>query len=135
MIDYLLFVGMYLYLFSTAIFLYMFVRTCRAKDGIGLVFLKIMTGGLTIGSLALFTIRFMIDYGGLEGETGRALAIINPIILLSVGLYLNYLFINSKHTITKTDAQNIKEIKSDVKDNKDSLTKIKHDMVKRPGVK
>jgi hypothetical protein len=68
----------------------------RTVDGIGLIFLRILTLGISIGTFVIFLTRYFSEYGSLELLTARAIAIINPITLLGVGLYLNYLFHNKK---------------------------------------
>lgn len=95
-IEYLLFIGSGLYLVSALMFLYLFIKTMRTKDGIGLIFLKFLTFGVFLGSLVIFTIRVLSEYGTLDYLTARAIAVINPIILVGVALYLNYLFHNKK---------------------------------------
>ena len=93
----LLFVGSGLYLVSAGIFLYLWIKTLKVKDGTGLKFLKILTASLFIGSLSIFLIRVFSEYGSLDMMTARAIAIVNPITLVGVALYLNYLFHNNKH--------------------------------------
>lgn len=91
-IDYLLFIGMGLYALTAIIFAYLFYRTTKTIDGVGLTFLKILTLGLCIGSFSVFTVRFLNMFFNFNSNLTRALAIINPITLLGVGLYLNFLF-------------------------------------------
>ena len=91
-IEYLLFIGMGLYFACSMLFLFLFLRTLQTRDGIGLVFLKLLTIGIFIGSFTIFVVRFMGLYGTMDADLSRAIAIINPIVLLGVGLYLNYLF-------------------------------------------
>ncbi len=104
LIEYLLFIGSGLYLLSSVMFLYLFIRTLRTRDGIGLVFLKILTFGIFIGSLSVFSIRILSEYGFMDYQTARAIAVINPMILVGVAFYLNYLF-----------HQKIKSITTDIK--------------------
>lgn len=113
--DYLLFIGMGLYLLSGVLFLLLFLRTLRTKDGIGLFFLKILTCSLAIGSLTVFVVRFLGLYAGLDEDLARIIATVNPITLLGVGLYLNYLFHHPEKPLTSADSKNISEIKKDVK--------------------
>ena len=96
MIEYMLFIGSGLYLIASAMFLYLWLRTLRAKDGIGLLFLRYLTFGIFLGSATIFIIRVLSEYGTLPYITARAIAVINPLILVMVGLYLNYLFHNKK---------------------------------------
>ena len=91
-IEYLLFCGMGLYFACSMMFLYLFLRTLKTRDGIGLVFLKILTFGIFIGTLTIFIVRFLGLYTNFDADLSRAIAIINPLTLLGVGLYLNYLF-------------------------------------------
>ena len=95
-ISYLNFTGAGLYLASALIFLYLWIRTLRTKDGIGLAFLKVLTFCIFVGSLVVFLIRAFSEYGTLPLLTARAMAIINPILLVGVGLYLNFLFHQKK---------------------------------------
>lgn len=95
-IQYVLFTGMGLYLISSLMFLYLFLRTLRTKDGVGLFFLKILTLSLFIGSFTIFIVRFLSMYFMMDADLVRAIAIVNPITLLGVGLYLNYLFHQKK---------------------------------------
>ncbi len=90
LVNYSLFVGSGLYLVSALVFLYLFIRTLKTKDGIGLAFLKILTFNLFLGSFVIFTIRILSEYGDLDLLVARAIAVINPILLVTVGLYLNY---------------------------------------------
>src|SRR3990167_5926962 len=99
-VEYLLFIGSVLYLASGFMFLYLFIRTLKTKDGVGLAFLKMLTSSLSIGSFSIFTIRILSEYGKLDYITARALAITNPILLVAVALYLNYLFHIKKGKIT-----------------------------------
>lgn len=93
MMDYLLFIGMGLYAFTTIMFGYLFYRTTQTRDGIGLLFLKFVTFGIFIGSATIALVRFCNLYvDKFDPDIGRVIAIINPITLLGVGLYLNYLF-------------------------------------------
>ncbi len=91
LVNYSLFIGSGLYFVSALIFFYLFIRTLRTKDGVGLIFLKILTLNLSLGSIIVFIIRVMSEYGDLDMMTARAIAVINPILLVAVGLYLNYL--------------------------------------------
>lgn len=93
MTEMLLFVGMGLYAMTSMMFFYLFLRTLWTKDGIGLIFLKILTFSIFIGSFTIAIVRFCTLYvDGFSANTGRVIAIINPLILFAVGLYLNYLF-------------------------------------------
>lgn len=129
-IEYLLFIGMGLYFFTALLFLYLFLRTLRTKDGVGLVFLKLLTFGLFVGSFTIFFIRFLSLFNSLDGDLGRAIAIINPLTLLGVGLYLNYLFHNPGPVPRSKTTENIIEIKKDVKEVKKDVKKVKQKIVK-----
>lgn len=96
-IEYLLFIGSGLYLISATIFFYLWIKTLKSKDGKGLIFLKFLSFSLFIGSLIIFTVRILSEYGQISFLTARAIAVINPLILVGVGLYLKYLFNNGKH--------------------------------------
>ena len=89
-IEYLLFIGSALYLVAGVMFLYLFIRILRVKNGSGLAFLKFTTGSLSIGSFVVFIIRYLSEYGKLDLLAARAIAIINPILLVAVALYLNH---------------------------------------------
>ena len=95
-IEYLLFIGMGLYFVSSLMFLLLFIKTLRFKNGAGLKFLQAITFSLSLGSLTIFIIRILSEYGHLDLLTARAIAITNPILLVGVALYLNYLFRNHK---------------------------------------
>lgn len=90
--NYLLFIGSGLYLVSGLMFAVLFLRTLKIKDGTGLAFLRFLTVGLSLGSFVIFTIRILSERGSLSFLTARAIAVINPIALVAVGLYLNFLF-------------------------------------------
>ena len=90
-IEYLLFVGSALYLVAGLMFLYLFFRTLKTKNGSGLAFLKFLALSLSIGSFVIFAIRYLSEYGNLDLLTARAIAITNPILLVAVALYLNHL--------------------------------------------
>lgn len=90
--DLLLFVGLGLYLFTSLIFFFLFIKTLKVKDGVGLKFLRLLTFGVFVGSTTVTVVRFCSLYGHMNAAVGRSIAIINPLILLTVGLYLNYLF-------------------------------------------
>jgi hypothetical protein len=90
-VTYLNFIGLGLYLIAGFLFLYLFIKTLGKKDGNGLAFLKILTISLSIGSFIVAVIRFLSEYGDLDLLTARAIAITNPILLVAVALYLNYL--------------------------------------------
>ena len=121
-IEILLFVGSGLYLASGLMFLYLFLRTLKTKDGIGLVFLKILTGSLSLGSFVVLTIRILSEYGTMDVLLARAFAVVMPGLLVAVALYLNYLFHQKDTKLSDGDIKNIKEIKSDVKDVKEKVT-------------
>ena len=129
-IEYLLFVGMGLYLLTSLLFLYLFLRTLRTRDGIGLIFLKFLTAGLSIGSITVFLVRFFGLYFNLDHNLARAIAIVNPITLLGVGLYLNFLFHNSNPVQRSKNTENIIEIKKDVKEVKKDVKKVKEQVLK-----
>lgn len=95
-IEYLLFIGLGLYFAVSVMFFLLFLRTLKTTDGSGLVFLKILTLGISLGSFSIFIIRILSEYGSLPLLTARALAVVNPMILIGVALYLNYLFHNRK---------------------------------------
>jgi hypothetical protein len=130
-IEYLNFVGSGLYLASTTMFAYLFFKLINAKDGIGLVFLKCLTFCLSLGSLIIFTVRMCTQYGHMDMATSRAIATFNPLLMVGVGLYLNYLFNNSGNKIPRIirrnvkDSNNILEIKTDVKEANKTLKVIK----------
>ena len=90
--EYLLFIGSGLYLATTILFLMLFIRTLSFKNGVGLRFLKVLTVGVSLGSFSVFIVRILSEYYGVGMLDARAYAIINPIILVAIGLYLNYLF-------------------------------------------
>ena len=90
--EYATFVGTALYFVSGVMFTYLFLRTLRTSDGIGLLFLRFLTGGISISSFTLFIVRILLEYGGFSHVDARAIAIVNPIVLVSIALYLNYLF-------------------------------------------
>jgi hypothetical protein len=93
LIDLFLFVGMGLYFANAGLFFFLFTRTLRTTDGIGLDFLRMLTFAIFIGSVVITIVRFCNLYvEGFNADFGRAIAIINPLTLLGVGLYLNYLF-------------------------------------------
>lgn len=91
-IEMLLFMGFGLYALNTLLFFFLFLRTLKTKDGIGLAFLKILTFAIFLGSLTISFSRCMTLYGKMDVNLGRVLAIVNPLTLLGVGLYLNFLF-------------------------------------------
>jgi len=91
-IDYLLFCGLGLYAMTSLLFFYLWLRTLWTKDGVGLIFLKLLTFSLFVGSFVITILRIDAMYFSLDPNVSRAIAIINPITLLAVGLYLNYLF-------------------------------------------
>jgi len=95
-VPYLLFIGSGLYLISSVMFLYLFMKTTQVKDGIGLSFLRIITFGNFLGSLTIFLIRVLSEYWTLDFLVARAVAVINPILLVGMALYLNYRF-NERH--------------------------------------
>ena len=113
--EYLLFVGMGLYLVCSLMFLFLFLRTLRTRDGIGLTFLRVLTFSLSIGSFSVFAVRYLSIYHDLSLEIGRAVTIINPIAILGVGLYLNFLFHQKEQSTSSKDTKNILDIQRDVK--------------------
>lgn len=124
-IDLLIFIGMGLYLLSSLGYLYLFLRTLRTTDGIGLQFLRYLTLSLSIGPFVIFVVRFLGMYDNLDPDLSRAIAIINPILLLATVLYLNYLFhghisLVEKKKIIETN-KDVKIIKSDVKEIKKNV--------------
>ena len=123
------FVGMGLYFISTLVFLYLFLRTLRTQDGIGLLFLRVLTFGLFISSIVTFFVRLFSIYGNLSIELARTIASINPLVLLLVGLYLNYLF-HHPGLKKNTDSKNIKEIKADAKEVKQDVKEVKEEIIK-----
>ena len=116
LLSYLLFVGTSLHFIAFIMFGYLWYKTIHASDGLGLAFLRVLTFCLTVGSLVIFYIRFAAEYGWLGLRESRALAIINPILMVAVALYLNYLFYHSKHKLNSNNSKNIRTIKMDVKD-------------------
>lgn len=129
-IEYLLFIGSALYLVAGSLFFYLFTKTVKAKDGSALIFLKILTLSLSIGSFVIFTVRILTEYGEMDFLIGRAIAVFNPLLLVAVGLYLRYLFCQPKAKLTKTDTQNINTIKRDVKENGKNIGLIKDEIIK-----
>jgi len=95
-ISYLLFIGLWLYLISAVMFLYLFIKTEPVKDGIGLSLLRLVTFSNFLGSLVIFLIRVLSEYGSLDFLTARAIAVINPVLLVGMALYLNFRF-NKRH--------------------------------------
>lgn len=91
-IDYLAFIGSGLYLIAFGIFFFLFIRTCRCKDGIGLQFLRYLTLAISLGSLVIFFVRILSEYGFMDMMTARAIAVFNPLLLVAVAFYLNFLF-------------------------------------------
>ncbi len=124
-IEYLLFIGSALYLASGFMFLYLFFRTLRTKDGLGLAFLKYLTLSLSLGSFTIFLIRILSEYGKLSFMAARAVAVVNPILMVAIALYLNYLFHLKATKGNSQDTKNIKEIKEDVKIVKSDVKEIK----------
>jgi hypothetical protein len=101
-VDILLFVGLGLYVINAILFLYLHLKTYKVKDGVGLVFLKLITLGIFIGSTSVAIARFNNLYlKDWDDNFGRIVAIINPLTLLGVGLYLNYLFSRPQKTFPK----------------------------------
>ena len=96
LVSYLLFVGSWLYLLASIMFLYLFLKTLREKNGKGLLFLRVLTLSISLGSLTVFTIRVLSEYGSLSFLIARAIAIVNPLILVLLAFYLNYLFHQKK---------------------------------------
>lgn len=130
LIDYLNFVGSGLYLASFVMFLFLFIKTMRVKDGIGLTFLRVLTICLSIGSLVIFAVRMCTVYGNMDMDTSRAIATFNPLLMLCVGLYLNFLFNNARQKLTDTDSKNITQIKSDVNEVKKDVKVVKNEVMK-----
>lgn len=130
LIEYLLFIGSGLYLASAIIFLYLFLRTFRTKDGIGLVFLKFLTGSLSLGSFVVLGIRVCSEYWNLDMLVARAIAVVMPGLLVMVALYLNYLFHQKDTKLSNKDIKNIKDIKVDVKKIKSDVSDVKEEIVK-----
>ncbi len=124
-VSYLLFIGSALYLASGFMFLYLWLRTLRTRDGLGLTFLKLLTFSLSLGSFSVFTIRILSEYGKLDYLTARAIAIVNPVLMIAIALYLNYLFHLKATKGSSQDTKNIKEIKEDVKIVKSDVKEIK----------
>lgn len=125
-VDYLLFIGAGLYLVSTGLFFYLFLKTLRSRDGIGLTFLRFLTLGISIASFTVFIIRVLSEYGNLSFLMARAIAVVNPTVLVAVGLYLNFLFHNPSRKLESTDSKNISDIKNDVKEVKKDVKVVKH---------
>jgi hypothetical protein len=128
-VSYLLFIGDVLYFVSGIMFLYLFIRTLRTVDGIGLTFLKVLTISLSVGSFVVGIIRILSEYGDLDLLIARAMAVTNPILLVGVALYLNYLFHNTDHIIKSLDSKNIKETNKNVKTIKDDIKEIKDTVI------
>ena len=93
-IEYLLAIGSFLYLVSAGIFFYLWLKTLRVKDGAGLIFLRLLTFAIFLGSLTIFSIRILSEYRIISFLLARAIAIVNPILIVITGLYLNFLFHN-----------------------------------------
>jgi len=126
--EYILFIGFGLYVLTSLMFLYLFLRTLKTKDGIGLVFLKTLTFAIFLGSVVIAISRYLTLFHGANSNIGRAIATINPITLLGVGLYLNYLF--HKKYKKEDDSKNIAQTKSDVKVIKKDVKEIKEEVTK-----
>ena len=129
-VEYLNFIGAGLYLTSGIMFFILFLRTLKTKDGVGLIFLKLLTFFMSLGSITVFTIRVLSEYGSLPLLTARAIAIVNPVALVAVALYLNFLFHNPERVIKSLDSKNISEIKEDVKEVKLDVKKVKNKIIK-----
>jgi len=89
-LPYLLFIGSGLYLFNAVLYFWLWTRTMRKVDGTGLYFLQILTFSLSLGSFIVFIVRVLSEYGSLGILEARAIAVVNPLLLLGVGLWLNY---------------------------------------------
>lgn len=83
-----------MYFVSGVMFSSLFYRTLYIKGGVGLKFLQLLTFCLATGSFVIFGSRIFTLYFGMPVETGQAISVINPILLLVVGLYFNYLVKN-----------------------------------------
>jgi len=92
LVDYLIFTGTGLYLIAALMFLYIFIRSLMTTDGIGLLFLQILSFCVFLGSATVATVRICTNYFGLDVDVGRAIAFINPALLVVLAFYLNYLF-------------------------------------------
>ena len=126
-VSYLLFIGSSLYLVSALMFLYIFIKILKVKNGSGLLFLRIISLGNFAGSLTIFVIRILSEYGKIDYLTARAIAVVNPIILVGVALYLNYLFHQKVkvHKSLDVDTKDIVEIKESVAGVKQDVKKVK----------
>lgn len=94
-IEYALFIGAGLYLIASAMFFFLFVRTLMTQDGLGLVFLRVLTISISVGSFTVFLVRVLSENGMISFPLARAIAVINPLILVGIALYLNFLFYHS----------------------------------------
>ena len=90
-VSYLVFIGDWGYLVAMLLFFSIWVRIKKTANGSGLHFLQTMTFGVAIASLTVFLARFLSNIGAITFIEARAIAVINPIILIALGLYLNYL--------------------------------------------
>jgi uncharacterized protein with PQ loop repeat len=106
-------------------FLYLFIRIIRTKDGDALTFLKFLTLSLSLGSFVVFIVRYLSERGELSFLTARAIAITNPILLVAVALYLSYLFQHPSKLLKSQDSKNINTIKHDVKEVKKGVEEVK----------
>jgi hypothetical protein len=87
------FVGFGISLFASIMYFRLFLKIIEVKDGIGLEFLKVFTISLFICTAILTIIRFIELYvGDWNIELSPVILTINPIIFLSLSLYLNYMF-------------------------------------------
>lgn len=124
LIDYLLFIGSGLYLASAGLFLFLFFKACKMVDGVGLIFFKLLTLSVALGSIVIFYIRIASEYFGMDMLVARAIAVFNPLLLVATAFYLFYFF-NKKSYVEKTDTQNIKDIKKDIKVVKQDVKEVK----------
>lgn len=131
LIDYLLFIGLALYFIAGVMFFYLFIRTLGKKDGEALGFIKLLTLGLSLGSFVIFAIRVLSEYGNLDFLTARAIAVTNPILLVIVALYLNYLIHSFKRAAKSLDSKNIITIKKDVKEVRRDVKEVQKNTKKR----
>ena len=92
LVEYLLFIGSGLYLVASIMFFLLFLKTLGVKNGSGLTFLRILTFSNFVGSFTIFSIRVLSEYGNLDFLIARAIAVVNPILLVGTALYLNYRF-------------------------------------------
>ena len=129
LVEYVTFVGTFLHLISSVIFMYLFIRTLRTKDGIGLLFLRFLTLGMSLSSFVIFAVRWLSDNGRISVQDARAIAVVSPAMLVALALYLNYLFHKEPEKLPPLLAKDVKEIKKDVKEVKADVKEVKNKVI------